>query len=469
MLLLAFAVAAGWRTADGAATNGPSAAPSDSSRLPGLTLFSGGTAMNSLAAALSDGISPRISHVLPVSDDGGSTAEIVRVLGGPALGDIRSRCLRLSDVSTAEARAVKRLLQHRLPQERGAAKRAWLPIVEGTDALWEHIEAPYRHTIRAFLVHFHAAVLSRAALDFDFSGGSIGNFLFAGLRLALHSLDAAIFVYCRVSNVQPETAILPSLLSDSERRVVLGARLADGRLIRGQNAISHPCGNGGAVTAAKAAGSVCDALSAPIHRVCYLSGDLDGSADSRPTSDEVVEVHPHLNPLVARALANSQAVIYGCGSLYTSICPSLIVRGVGEMIADLNDRVPKVLLLNGSPDRETRGMHAVDYVRAITTALNRDDSPPRDRRWWRRRHPSQNESLGIQRGLTYPPHAYVTVLFYPRGVDADIHVDRDELARLGVRVVEVPSRLDEDSGCWQYEPQGVVDALLEVLDAMKGE
>ena len=43
--------------------------------------------------------------MLPVSDDGGSTAEIVRVLGGPAVGDIRSRCLRLADDTSAEVGA----------------------------------------------------------------------------------------------------------------------------------------------------------------------------------------------------------------------------------------------------------------------------------------------------------------------------------------------------------------------------
>ncbi len=47
-------------------------------------------------------LTTRVSHVLPVSDDGGSTAEIVRVLGGPAVGDIRSRCLRLADESDEE-------------------------------------------------------------------------------------------------------------------------------------------------------------------------------------------------------------------------------------------------------------------------------------------------------------------------------------------------------------------------------
>lgn len=44
----------------------------------------------------------RVAYVLPVSDDGGSTAEIVRVVGGPAVGDIRSRCLRLADDSDDE-------------------------------------------------------------------------------------------------------------------------------------------------------------------------------------------------------------------------------------------------------------------------------------------------------------------------------------------------------------------------------
>lgn len=47
-------------------------------------------------------LTTRVTHVLPVSDDGGSTAEIVRVLGGPAVGDIRSRCLRLADDTDAE-------------------------------------------------------------------------------------------------------------------------------------------------------------------------------------------------------------------------------------------------------------------------------------------------------------------------------------------------------------------------------
>lgn len=55
-----------------------------------------------------------MSHVLPVSDDGGSTAEIVRVIGGPAVGDIRSRCLRLADDRDEEVGAPVSVTKHLL-------------------------------------------------------------------------------------------------------------------------------------------------------------------------------------------------------------------------------------------------------------------------------------------------------------------------------------------------------------------
>ena len=398
----------------------PSQAPA-----PSIVLFSGGTAMNSLAAALSS-ISPHIAHVLPVSDDGGSTAEIVRVLGGPAVGDIRSRCLRLSDVSTAESRAVKRLLQHRLPMDRAAARAAWQPIVEGSDALWEGIESPYKHTIRAFLIHFNQHILVHASHDFDFAGGSIGNFFFAGARLFLNSLNAAIFLYSRVSGIPQETAVLPITKSVSDQRVVLGACLADGRLVRGQNAISHPDGSKGGG----------DALPSPITRVCYLSSDVDHGS---PAVGAAAEVHPSLNPLVETKLRSAHALVYGCGSLYTSICPSLIVRGVGEEVAALGPHVPRILMLNGSPDRETSGMVASDYVKAITGALNREHE------------------------LSHEPSTYVTVLFCPKGAVARIPIDHEVLEGMGIRVVEVPSTMDAASGTMLYDSQAVVDALVEVL------
>ncbi|KAM3331039.1 hypothetical protein ACQJBY_027241 [Aegilops geniculata] len=137
---------------------------------PSLLVFSGGTAFNGVVEELKK-VTTRVAHVLPVSDDGGSTAEIVRVLGGPAVGDIRSRCLRLSDESTLEALSVRRLLGHRLPLDPSEAKLEWYHIVEGEHSLWDGVSRPYRETIRAFLVYFHNEILRRPVETFCFTNG----------------------------------------------------------------------------------------------------------------------------------------------------------------------------------------------------------------------------------------------------------------------------------------------------------
>jgi len=51
-------------------------------------------------------------------------------------------------------------------------------------------------------------------------------------------------------------------------------------------------------------------------------------------------VAPAPNPRVLTEMQRADAIIYGMGSLYTSIFPSLILRGVGECVAATN--VPKV-------------------------------------------------------------------------------------------------------------------------------
>lgn len=42
---------------------------------------------------------------------------------------------------------------------------------------------------------------------------------------------------------------------------------------------------------------------------------------------------PAPNPRVLSELGRADAVIYGMGSLYTSIAPALILQGVGECVA----------------------------------------------------------------------------------------------------------------------------------------
>lgn len=47
-------------------------------------------------------------------------------------------------------------------------------ILEGDHALWAGVSEPYKHTIRAFLVHFHTLVLRQPLARFSFENGSVG-------------------------------------------------------------------------------------------------------------------------------------------------------------------------------------------------------------------------------------------------------------------------------------------------------
>ncbi|XP_026660908.2 uncharacterized protein LOC103708308 isoform X5 [Phoenix dactylifera] len=331
---------------------------------PSLLVFSGGTAFNGVIEELKK-VTTRVAHVLPVSDDGGSTAEIVRVLGGPAVGDIRSRCLRLSDESTSEALAVRRLLGHRLSLDASEAKTEWYEIVEGEHYLWNGVSRPYRETIRAFLVYFQNQILRRSNESFCFSNGSIGNFFFAGARIFFQSLDAAIFLFSRVSEIPTESLVLPVISTND--RLTLGCELWDGTIIRGQNEISHPT-NGCMEPINKDCTST-TALPSRIKRVFYMSSE-------------------------------------GSNLLHE------VLHGIGEAIASRS--IPKVLavgvlLLNGSHDRETTGLSASGFVSAITDALNRTYGDP-------------------DKSLKKLPSDYINALLVPRDgqVAVDVHCLADQ-------------------------------------------
>ena len=70
----------------------------------GIVVFSGGSAANNLvdvfeAVRVSKDCS--LSYIIPISDNGGSTSEIIRVFGGPSIG----ACILPSRATHRRARA----------------------------------------------------------------------------------------------------------------------------------------------------------------------------------------------------------------------------------------------------------------------------------------------------------------------------------------------------------------------------
>ncbi len=59
-----------------------------------VVVFSGGSAANSLVDVFNEVIDKNncaLTYVIPISDNGGSSSEVLRVFGGPGIGDVRSR------------------------------------------------------------------------------------------------------------------------------------------------------------------------------------------------------------------------------------------------------------------------------------------------------------------------------------------------------------------------------------------
>ncbi|KZT61438.1 UPF0052-domain-containing protein [Calocera cornea HHB12733] len=419
-------------------------------------VISGGTGGNAIVGTFANS---DVVYVLPVSDNGGSSSEIIRVLGGPSIGDLRSRLIRLIPSSSGSSstqvatQAIRNLLSHRFSLEKSehAAREEWREIVEGRSELWRGIPPDRKETIRGFLVYFEAELLRHAHKNFVFRNGSVGNFFLAAMQLFLRSLPSAIFLFGSITGTQANARILPVIVTN--HTVTISAELTNGDTVIGQCDISHPVHgprphprrsnstrsadfdtddgmDGDQVThAANISFSKADVesgkeeqrLAAPINRLLYLNSYGQ-------------EIFPSPNPEFIENLSRKRVLIYSCGSLWTSVIPCIALRGVATAIATSPSLQSKILLLNAKNDRETHGYKASDYIRAIVRSLNRADlggqrseplHPPRRR---------ETQS-------SYPVSAYVTHLFYLEG--GEVFVDVEAVTNLGVACVGVPGNVYE--------------------------
>lgn len=422
-------------------------------------IISGGTGGNAICSAFGNAC-----YVLPVSDDGGSSSEIIRVLGGPSVGDIRSRLVRLipSTSSSLPLEAIRRFLSYRLPAkcDEKEARDEWRDIVEGRSPLWNGIPYDRKETIRGFLVYFESELLRRAHKNFDFRNGSIGNYLLAAAQKFFRSLPSAIFLFSSITNSQ--ATILPVIVTN--HTVTIAAELENGIRLVGQCEISHPVPQG--VTAdtvldeplfsieglgerivhrknvmfEQEAKSQCESLVAPIAKLFYINA-------------YGMEIHPTPNPDYLANLDEKEVLIYSCGSLWTSIVPCLALRGVAVQIARSSKLRAKILLLNVENDRETERYTAVDYILTITKTLNTN-------------YETVPYGLG-NASTTYPVSAFVTHLIYLEG--ANVPVDVMRITALGVKCTRIDSREGcEDGEMPRYNPTNVQKAVNQILRDLNG-
>jgi uncharacterized cofD-like protein len=160
----------------------------------------------------------------------------------------------------------------------------------------------------------------RFASGHGLRGHSFGNLFLAALTHLTRDFAKAVRVSSEVLAIRGE--IFPSTLSD----VRLKAELRDGRVVHGESAITK--------------------TRVPIERLSIVP------AGCRPL------------PETLAALAQADLITLGPGSLYTSLIPNLLVRGITEGIA--RSKALKVYICNlMTQPGESRGYAAADHLRAL--------------------------------------------------------------------------------------------------------
>ncbi|KAI1646627.1 UPF0052-domain-containing protein [Daldinia loculata] len=445
-------------------------------RSRGIVVFGGGTATNSLVDVFESIRESRncwLSYVIPISDNGGSSSELIRVFGGPGIGDIRSRLVRLipGSETDAERASLKELFNYRLSSDPTQARLQWLDIVEGRAELWTNISSEKRELIRSVfnLVNLEIVKRARPSSVFNFSKASIGNLFLTGGRVFTGSLESAIYLLSTICSIAPTVSALPAINSNFTHHISAG--LADGTYITGQNSISHPSAptslpddeqlpqqqhlrremdEHDRIEDATLPGSL------PTLRKQYINFSKADEEDLPARIERIWYINPYgheiwplANPKVLDAVRRAGAVIYSIGSLYTSIVPSLVLRGVGAVLADPGVRY-KVLILNSSVDRETgpstEPLTATGFVRAIARAAaqSRGDFVVGD-----------EKSMG--KGEV---SRYVTHLVYLEGEGVP-KVNKEELAALGIGCIRVYGRRVD--GMLKYDEAGLARTLEAVI------
>lgn len=166
---------------------------------------------------------------------------------------------------------------------------------------------------------FSALMNYRFSGSKDVGGHQLGNLIFLALMDITGSFMGAVQAISQVLNVKGN--ILPSTLDNA----VLYAQMSDGTLVRGEKNIPS--------------------ISNTIDRVFYEDA-----------------IHPFEQAV--EAIEQADLIIYGIGSLYTSILPNVIIERIPEAIR--NNPCKKVYFCNAmTQPGETDGYSLEDHVRAI--------------------------------------------------------------------------------------------------------
>ena len=303
---------------------------------PRILFLSGGSALRPLCRVLKQ-YTHNSEHLITAFDSGGSSAQLRRAFGMPAIGDLRNRIVALADESARGNPQIHRLFTHRLANNAPAPDlaRELEQLVSGDATLVAAIPEPMRRIVQTHLRLF----AEQMPADFDLRGANLGNLLLAGGYLShARDLESVLFLFSKLLQVR---GMVRCIVDDD---LHLCAELADGTRVVGQHLLT---------------GKEAAPISSTI-RELYLVDRLD--APRRAST--------HIDEKVRRSIEAADLICYPMGSFYSSIVANLLPQGVGRAIASASG--PRVYVPNTGHDPEQHGMSVADTLEALVRYVRAD-------------------------------------------------------------------------------------------------
>ena len=312
---------------------------------PKITCIGGGTGLSTMLRGLKR-VSPNITAIVTVTDDGGGSGVLRNELSMPPPGDIRNCLLALSNTEPTMAKLLN-----------------------------------YRFT------------------GGHLKGQSFGNLFLAAMHGISGSFDEA------VSKMADVLAITGKVLPVTNENVWLTAKFADGSTIFGESNINY----------------------AKLRKGCRI------------TSVSLSPEHPKALPESIQAIKESDIIVLGPGSLYTSIIPNLLVDGITDAICSCKGTKIYISNLMTQPG-ETEGYTVSDHVAALLThahcklvdycIVN-----------------SASASAEIQKK-------------YKKEGSTEVKCDSDVMAKLGIKVVKAPISLSHEH--FRHNPLALASVIMDI-------
>ena len=346
---------------------------------PRILFFSGGSALKDLSRELIRYTHNSI-HIITPFDSGGSSAKLRQAFHMPAIGDVRNRLMALADQTIHGFPGIYNLFAYRFGN--GRSQEDLLlelgAMIEGGHEMIKGIPDPMRKIIRHHLRMFRKQMPD----DFDLKGASIGNLvLTSGYLENERHLDPVIYIFSHLVRVRG--VVRPAINGNFH----LVAHLKNGEIIVGQHNMT---------------GKEVPPLSSPVQRI-FISKDTH--------SPKPLE-HPIRNKM-RELIAGADLICYPMGSFYTSVIANLLLKGMGDAIAD--NACPKIFVPSTGIDPETKGMQLKEQVKTLLHYVGESAGRP----------------LKVEQVLHY-------VLMDTRTAHYQKGLNQKEMNRLGIRIIHCP-------------------------------